>query len=177
MSYSKKGIFLFQRKYTLDILSDSSMTGCRPSNFSMEQHLRLRPNDRSLFSYLTIYRHLIDHLLYLTVTQPQHVVKTLSQFMQSPYSSHLNADTCVLQYLKGSVGKDLFLSASSYIILVDYADSDWADYPTTRRSTIDYFIMLGSNLISWKTKKQPTISRSSSEVEYHLFATLSSELQ
>lgn len=97
--------------------------------------------------------------------------------MQSPYSSHLNADTCVLQYLKGSVRRGLFLSASSYIILVDYADSDWADYPITRRSTIDYFTMLGSNLISWKTKKQPTISRSSSEVEYHSFTTLSSELQ
>lgn len=61
--------------------------------------------------------------------------------------------------------------------LVGYADSDWAGCPTTRHSTTGYFTMLGSNPISWKTKKQPTISRSFAEAEYHSLATLSSELQ
>ncbi|RHN52451.1 putative RNA-directed DNA polymerase [Medicago truncatula] len=179
VSRSKKGIFLCQRKYTLDILSDSGMTGCRPSDFPMEQHLRLRPNDGTPLSDPTVYRRLVGRLLYLTVTRPdiQYAVNTLSQFMQSPYSSHFDAATRVLRYLKGSVGKGLFLSASSSINLVGYADSDWAGCPTTRRSTTGYFTMLGSNPISWKTKKQPTISRSSAEAEYRSLATLSSELQ
>jgi hypothetical protein len=97
--------------------------------------------------------------------------------MQSPCTTHLDAATRVLRYLKGSVGKGLFLSASSSLNLVGYADSDWAGCPTTRRSTTGYFTMLGSNPISWKTKKQPTISRSSAEAEYRSLATLSSELQ
>jgi len=179
VSRSKKGIFLCQRKYTLDILSDSGMTGCRPSDFPMEQHLRLRPKDGTPLSDPTVYRRLIGRLLYLTVTRPdiQYAVNTLSQFMQSPYSSHFDAATRVLRYLKGSVGKGLFLSASSSINLVGYADSDWAGCPTTRRSTTGYFTMLGSSPISWKTKKQPTISRSSAEAEYRSLATLSSELQ
>jgi len=179
VSRSKKGIFLCQRKYTLDILSDSGMSGCRPTNFPMEQHLRLRPNEGTPLSDPTVYRRLVGRLLYLTVTRPdiQYAVNSLSQFMQSPCSSHFDAATRVLRYLKGSVGKGLFLSASSFINLVGYADSDWAGCPTTRRSTTGYFTMLGSNPISWKTKKQPTISCSSAEAEYRSLATLSSELQ
>ncbi|XP_058726224.1 uncharacterized mitochondrial protein AtMg00810-like [Vicia villosa] len=179
VSRSKKGIFLCQRKYTLDILSDSGMTGCQPSDFPMEQHLRLRPNEGSPLPDPTIYRRLIGCLLYLTVTRPdiQYAVNTLSQFMQSPCTTHLDAATRVLRYLKGSVGKGLFLSASSSLNLVGYADSDWAGCPTTRRSTTGYFTMLGSNPISWKTKKQTTISCSSAEAEYRSLATLSSELQ
>nr|KYP38661.1 Retrovirus-related Pol polyprotein from transposon TNT 1-94 [Cajanus cajan] len=126
VSRSKKGIFLCQRKYTLDILSDTGMTSCRPSDFPMEQHLRLRPNDGTLLPDPTAYRRLIGRLLYLTVTRP---------------------------------------------------DSDWAGCPTTRRSTTGYFTMLGSSPISWKTKKQPTVSRSSAEAEYRSLAALTYELQ
>ncbi|KAK2450175.1 hypothetical protein QL285_009307 [Trifolium repens] len=145
----------------------------------MEQHLRLRPNDGSPLPDPTLYRRLIGRLLYLTVTRPdiQYVVNTLSQFMQSPCTSHMDAATRVLRYLKGSVCKGLFLSAASSINLVGYADSDLAGCPITRRSTTGYFTMLGSNPISWKTKKQPTISRSSAKAEYRSLATLSSELQ
>lgn len=101
------------------------MTGCRPTDFPMEQHLRLRPNDGTPLPDPTVYCHLGGRLLYLTLTRPniQYAVNTLSQFMQSPCSSHLDAATRVLRYLK-SVGKGLFLSASSSINLVGYADSD-----------------------------------------------------
>ncbi|XP_020204540.1 uncharacterized protein LOC109789900 [Cajanus cajan] len=109
------------------------MTGCQPSDFPMEQHLRLRPNDDTFLPDPTTYRRLVGCLLYLTVIRPdiQYVVNTLSQFMQSPCSSHLDAATRVLRYLKGSVGQGLFLPASSSITLVRYADSDWVGCPTT----------------------------------------------
>jgi hypothetical protein len=168
-----------QECVVLDILSDSDMTDCRPSDFPMEQHLYLRPNDGTPLSDPTVYHCLVGCLLYLTVKRPdiQYAVNTLSQFMQSPCSSHFDSATRVLRYLKGSVGKGLFLSASSSINLVGYADSDWAGCTTTQRSTAGYFMMFGSNPISWKTKKQPTISCSSSEAEYRSLATLSSELK
>ena len=85
--------------------------------------------------------------------------------MQSPYSSHLDATYRVLHYLKGTIGNVLFLSASSSLTLVGYAESNWANYPTSCRSTTGYFTMLGSSPISWKTKKQPIVSCSSAEAE------------
>ncbi|RDX81546.1 putative mitochondrial protein, partial [Mucuna pruriens] len=95
--------------------------------------------------------------------------------MQSPCSSNLNTTTHVIHYLKGSIGKCLFLSASSHINLVKYADPDWVSCPTTR-STTNYFTMLGSSLVSWKTKKQPKVHCSSIEVEYHSLTALTPEL-
>ena len=155
------------------------MTSSRPSYFPMEQHLRLRPTDGTPLPNQTIYCRLVGCLLYLTVTRPdiQYSVYTLSQFMQSPHSTHFHAANRVLRYLKCTVGKGLFLYASSSLNLVEYADFDWANCPTTRCSTTGYFTMLGSSPISWKTKKQPIVSRSSMEVEYCSLAALSSELQ
>ena len=155
------------------------MIGSQPSDFPMEQHLHLQPKDGILLPNPTIYRRLVGRLLYLTVTRLdiQYVVNTLNQFMQSSYSSHLDAADRVLHYLKGSGGKGLFPFAFSSLTLIGCADFDWADCPTTRRSTTGYFTMLESSLISWKTKKQPTVSHSSAEAEYRSLAALTSELQ
>ncbi|GJU69916.1 ribonuclease H-like domain-containing protein [Tanacetum coccineum] len=51
--------------------------------------------------------------------------------------------------------------------LVAYSDADWAGCPTTRRSTSSYCVFLGNNLLSWSSKRQLTLSRSSAEAEYH----------
>ncbi|GKF66561.1 ribonuclease H-like domain-containing protein [Tanacetum coccineum] len=51
--------------------------------------------------------------------------------------------------------------------LVAYSDADWAGCPTTRRSTSGYCVFLGNNLLSWSSKRQPTLSHSNSEAEYH----------
>lgn len=70
----------------------------------------------------------------------------------------------------------MLLSSTSDLRLQAYCDSDWASCPMTRRSTSDYFIQLGSSPLSWKTKKQTTVSRSSAEAEYRSMAAASSEL-
>nr|GEV65027.1 ribonuclease H-like domain-containing protein [Tanacetum cinerariifolium] len=50
--------------------------------------------------------------------------------------------------------------------LVAYSDADWAGCPTTRRSTSGYCVFLGNNLLSWSSKRQPKLSRSSTEAKY-----------
>ncbi|KAL5699168.1 hypothetical protein ACHQM5_030108 [Ranunculus cassubicifolius] len=155
------------------------MTGGRVSDFPMEQNLHLSPNDGTLLPDPTPYRRLVGRLIYLTITRPDinYSVNILSQFMHSPRSAHMDATHRVLQYLKGSIGKGIFLSSSSNLRLQGYCDSDWAGCPTTRRSTIGFCTLLDSNIISWKTKKQATVSRSSAKPEYRAMASLTCELQ
>jgi len=58
-----------------------------------------------------------------------------------------------------------------------FSDSNWATCATTRRFVSGYSVFLGTSLVTWKSKKQTTISRSSSEVEYRALASLACELQ
>lgn len=81
---SKQGIVISQRKYTLDILEDACMIGAKPTNFQIEQHLRLTPLDGELLKDPSEYRSLVDRLTYLTITRPDITfsVHVPSQFMQ-----------------------------------------------------------------------------------------------
>jgi hypothetical protein len=72
----------------------------------------------------------------------------------------------VLCYLKGAPGQGLFFSSQNDMSLRAFCDSDWAGCPMTWRSTAGYCVFLGSSLISWRTKRQKTMSLSSAEAEY-----------
>jgi len=71
----------------------------------------------------------------------------------------------------------IFLHKNSNNQLRGYSDYDWATCSETRKFVIGFAIFLGESLISWKSKKQPTISRSSLETEYRAFATTTCEIQ
>ncbi|GAA0147130.1 transmembrane signal receptor [Lithospermum erythrorhizon] len=73
-------------------------------------------------------------------------------------------------------GFGLILHGDMKLSLQAYSDSDWASCPTTRRSTTGYVITLDNSPISWKSKKQSTVSRSSAEVEYRAMTQAFSEV-
>ena len=86
--------------------------------------------------------------------------------MHDPREPHLAALKCILRYIRGTLHLGLVLRPCQQEDLVVYSDADWAGCPDTRKSTSGYAVFLGDNLISWSSKRQNTVSRSSAEAEY-----------
>ncbi|RZC71320.1 hypothetical protein C5167_034525 [Papaver somniferum] len=89
------------------------------------------------------------------------------EHMQAPTTTHLTAAKRVLRYIKGTLGYGLLFS-KGFTALQGYTDEDWDGNPDDRRSTSGHCIFFGFNPVSWSSKKQPTISRSSTEAEYRM---------
>ncbi|GAA0148446.1 transmembrane signal receptor [Lithospermum erythrorhizon] len=96
--------------------------------------------------------------------------------MHTPTAAHMIAAKHILRYLAGSPTSGLHLFGYSSPTITAYSDSDWAGCPTTRRSTTRFCVFLASSFISWSSKKQPTVARSSSEAEYRALASTAAEV-
>ncbi|XP_075481313.1 secreted RxLR effector protein 161-like [Primulina tabacum] len=144
----------------------------------METHIHLNTTDGELLEAISQYRCLIGRLLYLTLSRPDitFAVHKLSQYVSKPRTPHLWAVQHILRYLKSAPGQGIFFSASSSTQLCAFSDVDWASCPDTRKSITGYCVFLGDVLISWKAKKQATISRSSTEAEYRALTSTTSEI-
>nr|XP_016453028.1 PREDICTED: uncharacterized mitochondrial protein AtMg00810-like [Nicotiana tabacum] len=161
----------------MELISEAGLSGCRPVATPMELNHKLtivdydnhvgNTEDKELED-AGKYKKLIGKLLYLTITRPDisFDVQVLSQFMQNPKQSYLDAALRVVGYIKGSPGLGILLKKGEANNLTVFCDSDWAAFPNTRRSTTGYIIKLGDSLLSWKSKKQQTISKNSAEIEY-----------
>ncbi|KAJ0845012.1 putative RNA-directed DNA polymerase [Helianthus annuus] len=156
----KEGMVLSQRKYTLDILEETGMTGCRPSPFPMEQNLKLDKCDEEARIDAHQYRRMVGKLLYLQATRPDitYAVNILSQFVSDPRQSHVEAANRVLRYLKATPGQGILIPEEGGTNLTAYCDSDWLGCPFTRRSRTGYLLLRGGAPVSWRSKKQSVVS-------------------
>ncbi|KAG7574150.1 Integrase catalytic core [Arabidopsis suecica] len=163
------GISVCQRKYALGLLDETGLLACKPSSIPMEPSLKLiSDGDEPPMKDPAAYRRLVGKMMYLTITRPDitFAVNKLCQFTAAPKESHMKAACKVLHYVKGTIGTGLFYSADCDLTLQAYTDADWASCRDSRRSTSGFCMFLGTSLISWKSKKQPTASHSSAESEY-----------
>lgn len=172
------GYYLSQHRYIEDLLAQSGLTDSRTTTTPMELHVRLRSTDGTPLDDPSRYRHLVGSLVYLTVTRPDiaYAVHILSQFVSAPTSVHYDHLLRVLRYLRGTTTQCLFYAASSPLQLRAFSDSTWASDPIDRRSVTGYCIFLGTSLLTWKSKKQTAVSRSSTEAELRALATTTSEI-
>jgi len=176
---SSKGITLCHRKYCLEILEDAKLISCKPVSTPLGPSSRLHQDGGSLHHVVSAYKRLVGRLLYLTTTRPDIAYAThqLSQFMASPTIIHYQAALRVLRYLKRSLGRGLFFPQSSDLQLFVFRDADWGGCIDTRKSITGYCFYIGKSLVSWKSKKQNTVSCSSTEAECRALASATRELQ
>jgi hypothetical protein len=95
--------------------------------------------------------------------------------MHAPREPHLNLVKRILRCIKGTLDMSLHFSCSPTMSLTAYSDADWAGCPDTRRSTSGYCVYVGGNFVSWSSKRQKTVSRSSAEAEYQAVAHVVAE--
>ncbi|GKA43502.1 ribonuclease H-like domain-containing protein [Tanacetum coccineum] len=131
------GIFLSQKKYAIEILERAQMLNCNPCRTLVDTEKKLGP-EGSPVTNPTLYRSLVGAIQYLTFTRPDlsYVVQQLCLYMHDPREPHLNAMKRVLRC------------------------------PAIRQSTFGYCVFLGDNLLTWSSKRQDTLSRSSAKTEY-----------
>lgn len=180
MAKTKEGLYLGQHKYALDIIKTAKMLDCKPTQTPCTLNNKQSKNTITTVVPLDdpqIYRSLVGKLVYLTVTRPDitYTVNALSQKMSAPTNLDMQAGFRMIRYVKGSLGTGLHFSSSSTKRMAAYSDSDWAACPTTRRSMTGYCVYLGQNIVSWQSRKQHTVSKSSAEAEYRALSTTACE--
>ncbi|GKD17315.1 ribonuclease H-like domain-containing protein, partial [Tanacetum coccineum] len=147
--------------HVLDLLSEYGMLACKPVKTPLMSKLVISneasENDPLLVNF-TDYQKLMRRLIYLTNTRPDisYAVYCLSQFMHSSLSSHLKTEFKILRYLKSCPGLGIHIAKCIII----------------RKSVTGYYVFLNNSLVSWKSKKQNTLSKSSTEAEYKALASL-----
>ncbi|KAJ0566355.1 putative RNA-directed DNA polymerase [Helianthus annuus] len=179
--YSSEGLCLTQRKYCLELLDEFGYLGVKPVNTPIEQsHIIAGKLDKTLepIKDVTGFQKLIGKLIYLSITRPDisYAVQFLSQFMHAPNSGHLDIALRLLKYLKLSPGKGVMFSRANDFSVKGYVDSDWAKCLVTRKSVTGFCIFLGNCLVSWKSKKQSVVARSTAEAEYRAMSSATCEI-
>jgi len=169
ISISKTRLFLSQRKYILDLLRETGMEGCHPATTRLEEGLKLCLDSNQVPVNKGRYQRLVGRLMYLAHTRPDltYALSVVSQYMHNPGEKHMNVVMHILRYLKSAPGRGiLFTKHIDYQGIKVYTNADWAGSIDDRRSTLGYFTFVGGNLVTWRSKKQSVVARSSAEVEF-----------
>ncbi|XP_043717628.1 uncharacterized mitochondrial protein AtMg00810-like [Telopea speciosissima] len=126
----------------------------------------------------TLYRSIVGALQYLTLTRPDIAfsVNRVCQFMHTPTVDYWAAVKRILCYLKDTIELGIQIRPSRSFQLIAYTNADLVGCPYNRLSISGYCIYLGENLISWSSKKQHIVARSSTESEYKGVANAAAEL-
>ena len=188
----KKGtITLSQHAYVELLLTEHQMDQCKPASTPfLYDDLTVVPPNVSPVSLNEedhkSYRSIVGSLLFaanITRIDISYIVSLLTRFVNAPMNYHLAAARRVLQYLSGTSDRNLIFVSSpknewknnSPYDLVIYTDSDWAGERGDCKSTGGHVSIINGRPVSWQSKKQSTVARSSTESEYYALTEAVSE--
>nr|GEV23930.1 uncharacterized mitochondrial protein AtMg00810-like [Tanacetum cinerariifolium] len=167
-----------QQKYATNLITHAGLLHTKPSAIPLDLILKLTMREGEPLQDPSLYMTLVGKLIYLTITRPDLVfsAQALSQFLQRPTTLHMKALIKVLRYVKLTTSQGPFFPTNNNLQMTVFCESDWASCTFSRRPVTGYGIFLGSSLISWQSKKQLMISRSSTEAEYRALAYTTCEV-
>ncbi|KAL9830518.1 putative RNA-directed DNA polymerase [Arabidopsis thaliana] len=176
--FHQKGLFLSEPKYAEDLLITAGMKDCAPVATPLPIQPDNAPHQSELFDNPTYFCSLAGKLQYLTLIRPdiQFSVKYVCQKMHAPTLSDFHLLKRILKYIKGTTTMGISFNKNTDCKLRAYSDSDHAGCHASRRSTGGFCTFLGNNLISWSSRKQPTVAKSSTEAEYRAMSETASEI-
>lgn len=128
IAQTTEGIYVNQRKYTLDIIANLGIMGSKTRLHPINKGIKLSvdPINETLCDPEK-YRHLIGRLLYLNFTRTDiaYSVQQLSQYVNKPYITHWNAAIQVAKYLKGTPSRGIFFPSNNDLTIQAFSYSDW----------------------------------------------------
>lgn len=177
--HTPQGLHLSQRKYILDILHQYKMLDAKLVRTPMASSPKLNLMTGRPLKNPTEYWQLVGSLQYLAFTRLDilFAVNRLSQFMHQPTEDHWDAAKRILRYLTSTATHGIFFAANNKLTLHAFSDADWAGDTDNYAPTNAYIIYMSSHPISWKSKKQKSVSRSSTEAEYRAIANAASKMR
>ncbi|KAM1873400.1 hypothetical protein ACFX13_007237 [Malus domestica] len=177
VKYVSAQMHLNQAKYALDLLKHTKFLDDKPISTPVPCGQKLSTYDGEPHDNPELYRSVVGALQYLTITRHDlsHAVNQVCQFMLSPKYTHWMAIKRILRYVKATYNHGL-LYKPGIAHLTAFSDANYVGDRDTRHSIGGFCIYLGSNLVSWSSKKQKTMSTSSSEAEYRKLAYTTAEL-
>lgn len=101
-----------------------------------------------------------------TMLDQAYALSIVSQFIHSPSEEYMNALIRILCNLKSCLGKEILFTKRNNLDVQGYTNANWVGSIDDRQSTSGYFTFVGGNLVTWTSKKQEVVYRSSVEAEY-----------
>jgi hypothetical protein len=164
----------------VEVLQKAGMHRCKPvkTPLSTAEKLVIGTGTALTDEEATKYRSIAGGLQYLTLTRLDisFAVNRMCQSLHTPTNFHMAAVKRILRYVQGALNIGLKFHSASSLKPSAFSDDDWAGCPNDRRSTSGFAMYLGSNLVLWSSRKQITVLRSSTEVEYKTLANAMIEI-
>jgi hypothetical protein len=164
----KKKMIISQKKYIEGLLIKYGMKDCKPCKTPIDANFK--PSESTCIQTTLPFRELIGSLQYLCLTSRPDIcvaVNVYSKYQEFAEDSHYQGLKRILRYLKGTIDHSLIYECKENSeILCGFADADYANDLDDRKSISGFIFKLFGNTICWSTKKQNTISQSSTEAEF-----------
>ncbi|XP_019240218.1 PREDICTED: uncharacterized protein LOC109220210 [Nicotiana attenuata] len=143
-----------QRKYALELIFEMGLAGSISAGIPLESNVKLTSEEYDSF-----------------IKGDSDPEATKDDNLLADPGQYQRLIERVVRYIKAAPGLGLLMLSDSSGTLVAYCDSDWGGCLQTRRSLMGYLVKFGEATISWKSKKQDTVARSSAEAEFRSMAS------